>query len=156
MRYIICGATSENVPSNKCAQQRFKSAYTSTQSDQSLRCLHKETLHSWLSNTLPVKILIWLCECAGRSEYSVGALVRRYVFRRCDPFVFCCVLIGKDATVFTPNVRTTYLLTILLKFNPFMPNGLFYIHFSDRCISKNTGCLVCFYYSQFYKKKSCM
>ena len=38
------------------------SAYV--RSDQSLRCPHEETLHTWLSKIRPVKILIRLRECA--------------------------------------------------------------------------------------------
>ena len=48
----------ENLLSNMCAQGRLKSACASTQSDQSLRCPHDETLHSWISKMRPVKILI--------------------------------------------------------------------------------------------------
>ena len=33
--------------------------------DQSLHCLHEETLHVWLSKIHSVKILIRLCKCAG-------------------------------------------------------------------------------------------
>ena len=62
---------------NKCAQRRLSSACASTQFDQRLRCLYEETLHHWLSKMRPVKILIRLPECAGRSEYSLGAHVRR-------------------------------------------------------------------------------
>ena len=46
----------------------------------SLRCPHEETLHPWLSKMRPVKTLIRLRECAGWSETSQGALIRRYVF----------------------------------------------------------------------------
>ena len=39
----------KSVHSDMCAQRRLQSACASPQSDQSLRCLHDETLHSWLS-----------------------------------------------------------------------------------------------------------
>ena len=69
------------VPSNMWAKQRLKSECAFAQSDQSLRCLHEETLHPCPSKMRSVKILIRLCECAGWSESSLGAQVRRYVFR---------------------------------------------------------------------------
>ena len=59
-----------------CAQRRHKSACSFAQSDQSLRCPHEETLHTWLSQMRPVKILISLRE----SEFSLGAHVLRYLF----------------------------------------------------------------------------
>ena len=52
-------------------------------SDQSLRCPMVKTLHPWLSKMCPVKILIGLCKCAGRSESSAVAHVRMYVFWYC-------------------------------------------------------------------------
>ena len=55
----------ENLPSDMCAQRRLRSACASAQSDQSLRCSHEETLHTWVSNMRPVKILIRLRECVG-------------------------------------------------------------------------------------------
>ena len=42
-----------------------------------IRCPHKETLYPWLSKMRSVKILIRLRECAGLSESSLGAHVRR-------------------------------------------------------------------------------
>ena len=47
------------------------------------------TLHPWLSQLRPGKILIRLCECTGWSESSLDAHVHRYVFWPCDSFVFC-------------------------------------------------------------------
>ena len=85
----ICYHISGNlgkVPSNMCVRQRLKSVCASTQSDQSLRCPHEETLHPWLSKICPVKILIRLRECAGWSESSLGAHVRRYVVWNCDSY----------------------------------------------------------------------
>ena len=72
----LWAATSENVPSNICAQRRLKSACASAQSDLSLQCPHEETLYLWLSKLRPMKILyrlrewmhrlIWiLAGCAG-------------------------------------------------------------------------------------------
>ena len=48
------------------AQRRLKSACASAQSDQSLRCLHEENLHPWLTKMRTDKILIRLCECVIR------------------------------------------------------------------------------------------
>ena len=67
-----------------CAQRSLKSVHASTQSDYSLPCPHEETLHPSLSRMCPVKILIRLRECAGWSESSLGAHIRRYFFCRCD------------------------------------------------------------------------
>ena len=53
------------------------------QSDLSLRCPHEEILHPFLSKKRPVMILIRLHECAGWSESSLGAHVRRYICWRC-------------------------------------------------------------------------
>ena len=46
-------------------------------------------LHTWLSKMCPVKIVIRLRECAGWSESSLDACVRRYVFWRCAQRVWC-------------------------------------------------------------------
>ena len=43
----------------------LKSACASMQSDLSLHCPHKETLHPWLSKMRQVKILIKQFDCAG-------------------------------------------------------------------------------------------
>ena len=64
----------ENVPSDMCAQRRLKSACASAQSDQSLHCPHEDTFHPWLPEMRPEKILIWLRECEGWSEISLGVL----------------------------------------------------------------------------------
>ena len=63
--------------------RRLKSACTSAQSDQSLRCPHEDTLHPCLSKMWPVKILIRLRECPGWSESSLGVYVRMFVFWSC-------------------------------------------------------------------------
>ena len=52
----ICAATWENLPSDMCFQRRFKSACTSTQSDQNLCCPHKELLHLWPPNTVQWRV----------------------------------------------------------------------------------------------------
>ena len=77
-------STWENVPSDMCAQRWPNSACASAQSDQRVRCPLEETLHPWLSELRPVKILIRLRSCAVWSESSLGAHVRRYslTFRR--------------------------------------------------------------------------
>ena len=50
-----------------CAQRRLRSAWASAQSDQSLRCLHKESLGPWLPNERKAKTLIRLGGCPDRS-----------------------------------------------------------------------------------------
>ena len=59
----IKAATWESEPSDICTQQTLKSARTSTQFDQSLRCRQEETFYPWLSKMHPVKILVKLREC---------------------------------------------------------------------------------------------
>ena len=74
---ITWSPTSENVP---CAHRRLKSACAFAQSDHSLRCSLEDFLNPCLSKMRPVKILIRLRECAGWSESSPGAYVRRCCF----------------------------------------------------------------------------
>ena len=56
-----------------CAQQRLGSAWASAQSDQSLRCLHEESLGPLLAIKRTAKTLIRLGGCPGWSESSLGA-----------------------------------------------------------------------------------
>ena len=56
-----------------CAQWRLRSAWASAQSDQSLRCLHEESLDPWLSIECTEKTLIRLGWYPGWSESSLGA-----------------------------------------------------------------------------------
>ena len=53
-----------------CAQWRSRSAWTSTQSDQSLSYVHEESLGPYLLSTQ--RRLIRLCGCAGWSETAVN------------------------------------------------------------------------------------
>ena len=69
-KYTLWSATWENVPPDMYTLQRLKSASDSAQSDQSLYYRHEESLHPWLSDMRPVKILR---ECAVWSESSLGA-----------------------------------------------------------------------------------
>ena len=73
-------ATWENVPSDMCAQRILISACPSAQSDCSLRCPHKETLH-----TLLFKCDQWTFWPFVQSDliFWLGANVWRYVFWRC-------------------------------------------------------------------------
>ena len=86
--FTIGAVTLENVPSHMCAKGRLKSACASAQSDLSFPCPHEETLHPKMRT---VKILIRLGECAGWSESSLGAHVRRYVFWRSGLYPFWSV-----------------------------------------------------------------
>ena len=45
----ISAASWQNQQNGMCAQRRLRSAWTSAQSDQSLRCPHEESLGPWLS-----------------------------------------------------------------------------------------------------------
>ena len=49
-----------------------------------------QPVHHWLSKMFAVKILIRLRECAGWSESSLGAHVRRYVVWHCGSIQLCC------------------------------------------------------------------
>ena len=70
-----------------CAPKEDSDQPANTRSLISLCCPHEETLHPWLSKIRPVKVLIRLRECAGWSESSLGAHVRRYVFWRYGSFI---------------------------------------------------------------------
>ena len=82
----------ENVPSDMCDKRRLKSACTSSQSYQKLRCVHEDTLRHWLSKRRLAKIQIRLRECAVWSESSLGAHIRRYVCRICGSFYIIFLL----------------------------------------------------------------
>ena len=56
-----------------CAQPRLRSAWASAQSDQSLRCIHEETLGPQLPTEHNAKTLIRLGGCPGWSEFSLGS-----------------------------------------------------------------------------------
>ena len=58
-----------------CAQQRLRSAWTSTQSDQSRCCPHEETLGLHLPFERTEKTLIRLGRCRGWSESLLGAQI---------------------------------------------------------------------------------
>ena len=75
--------TSENVPSDMCTQQRFRSACAfAVWSESSLgtfwAAIGAKFLHA-------KKALIRLCGCASSSS-SLGAHVKRYIFSWCCPF----------------------------------------------------------------------
>ena len=56
-----------------CDQRRLRSAWASTQSDQSLRCPHEESSGPYLPIERTTKTLIRLGGCPGWSESSLGA-----------------------------------------------------------------------------------
>ena len=72
-RFMTAASTWENLTSDICAQRKLRSVCKSTQSDQSLRCPHEETLH-------PSHV----SKCAQWRFWSDCAHVRKYVFSRCD------------------------------------------------------------------------
>ena len=57
----------------KCAQRRFRSAWASAQSEQSLRCALSGLLRTQTFFMRTAKTLIRLGECPGWSESSLGA-----------------------------------------------------------------------------------
>ena len=65
---------------------KLKAACASSQSDQSLRCPHEETLHPWLSKMCLGRIRIRLRECAVWSESSLGTHIPRYIFEHCGSY----------------------------------------------------------------------
>ena len=122
-------STWANVPSDMCAQRRLESACSSAQSDQSSLSAWRN-FHPWLSTIHPVKIVIRLCECAGWSESSLDAHVRRYVFPLCGSYPATCI-------------RNSLLLTLII-------NLLHHVDSSTTTLWTGlfslTGCLVSFYY----------
>ena len=59
-------------------------------------CMHQENLQPWLSKMCPVKILIRLYKCAGRSESLLDDHVQRYIFWHCDTCIFNCSDISQN------------------------------------------------------------
>ena len=107
----------ENIPSDISLQWRLKSACPSTQFDQCLHCLHEETLHPWLFQMHPVKILMRLHKCAGWSESLLGAHTWRYVFwhsRSFDAATTWITLAGKMA-ISSSTLLIMRLNTILVR-----------------------------------------
>ena len=88
----------ENITSDIGVHQRLKSACTSVQYDQSLRCLIEGTSCPWLSKMRPVKIMIRLREYTGLSESSLGTCVQKYAFWRCGSFI-CLSMIALKPVV---------------------------------------------------------
>ena len=73
-KWVIFAAEWQNQQNDLCAQQRLRSAWASTQSDQCLRCLHEETLA--LNYRLSMQqTLMRLGRCPCCSEYLLGAHV---------------------------------------------------------------------------------
>ena len=68
----IWAASWQNQENGMCTQWRLRSAWASAQSDQSLRCPHKETLGLWLFLERTAKTLIRLGGSPGWSESSLG------------------------------------------------------------------------------------
>ena len=71
---LIWVATRQNQQSGMCAQRRLRSALASAQSDQNIRCPHKETLGPKLPTERTAKTLIRLGGCPGWSESLLSAL----------------------------------------------------------------------------------
>ena len=64
---IIWAAAWQNQQNELCAQWRLRSAWASAQSDQSLRCRHKEPLDPYLPIECTAKTLIRLGGCPTKS-----------------------------------------------------------------------------------------
>ena len=70
-QFLVWATSRQNQQSGMCGQQRLRSAWASTQSDQSPYCLHEESLGPPIEST--AKTLIRQGGCAGWSESSLGA-----------------------------------------------------------------------------------
>ena len=70
---FIWAASWQNQQNGLCTQRRLRSACSSAQSDQSLRCPHEESLGPKLPIERTAKTLIRLGGCPGWSESSLGA-----------------------------------------------------------------------------------
>ena len=75
-----------------CGPNRDANQPAHVQPDQSLRCLHDETVHPWQAKMRREKILIRLRECAGWSESSLGGHAPRYIVWRWGPITFHYVI----------------------------------------------------------------
>ena len=71
--HTIWATSWQNQRNGMCAHRRLRSAWASTQSDQSLRCPHEESLGPYLPTKCTAKTLIRLGGCPGWSESSLGA-----------------------------------------------------------------------------------
>ena len=91
----------QNQESGCAPSKRLRSAWASAQSDQSLRCLHEESLGPLLPIERTAKTLIRLGGCPGWSESSLGA----------QPFCWFChvvaYLVGEQTT--KSMVRNSFL-----------------------------------------------
>ena len=85
----ILAAAWENQQNDLCAQRRFRSAWASSQSDQSLHCPPEVTLGPQLPIKYTAKTTIRLGRCPGWSESSLGAQVSLLVLSCCRSFFFC-------------------------------------------------------------------
>ena len=70
---IIRAAARQNQQNDMCGQQRLRLAWASSQSDQSFRCPHEESVSHWLPMECTAKSLIRLGGYPGWSESSLGA-----------------------------------------------------------------------------------
>ena len=72
MEWQKWAASRQNQQNGMCTQRRLRSAWASTQPDQSLHCPHEETLDPQLPIERTAKALIRLGGCPGWSESSPG------------------------------------------------------------------------------------
>ena len=76
-------ASWQNQQNCMCDQRRLRSASASAQSDQSLHCLHEESLGSELPIEHTAKTLIRLGRCPGWSESLLGVHAILLILSRC-------------------------------------------------------------------------
>ena len=87
----------QNQQNDMCAQRRFRSAWASAQSDQSLRCPHEEALRPWLPIERTAKTLVRLGEQAILLVLSCcGSVVDTQPFM---PSGLCCYPYYLDESV---------------------------------------------------------
>ena len=79
--YVNLGtARRENVPPDMCAQRRLKSACTSAQSDQSLRCPYEITSYPWLSKMRPGRFRLDCANAQADLNLRWAQMSEKYVF----------------------------------------------------------------------------
>ena len=83
---MIWASAWQNLQKGMCAQRRLRSAWASTQSDQSVCCPHAENLDPQLPTERTAKTLIRLGGCPGWSESSLDANAILQVLTRAGSF----------------------------------------------------------------------
>ena len=98
-RFVFKWATARLTQQNDmCTQRRLRSAWASTQSAQSLRCPHEDTLSPKLPIECTAKTLIRMGKCSGWSASSLGTQVILLVLSCCGSNAVLSDYLSWDAT----------------------------------------------------------